>query len=939
MSQNEVDYHLICPNSILCSENLCQLQHQRAYLGLCIVYLQMQQDWANQKTILAKTQIQKIKEDDQENSEEEEEEEEFKEKKCKNQKCQLWHLKKADLKHFLKVDSSIYGIFPNNLCKQLNCEKKQECIFIHKEWAKNLCIQDIIKECQKKENKKCKLDHLTWDDVKKKAEKFSKIQFTNPELLCMKKECTCDNHPEDFSKYCIPYLKGWCPKKNCDAKHVNWEQVEIKQIKHAPCTNLQHKSSQTLDEINQLREIQIQCEQVQLHRFKQQLQKSNTIDVIFIMDLTGSMNPWKDEIQSTISNIIREFQQSIKGYSVRVGFVGYRDVCDLQEQISYRNLTHNINSIIEYISRLEAKGGGDEAEDIVGGFVQAMKLNISRNPDSLLCTFLIADSPCHGKQYHDLESDDYLDQVPDNYLEDTLLRYKNIKKNNFLCCVKINETTNKMFDKMKLAFPLITITTKKQPKELSELVQFTLHQSLKQSKLIPQDEKKKEYFQATFQQFKLDNQSKYNDENKAEFWENFAENILKSSRTGQTGLEIQLDNPEFISNDDDNYTTSILKAFDARNNQFIIIKFPKVILKNFQQNKIDNQEIQKAELLAESRFYSSSYAFQMAYFFNCESYKLEDIPLIFYVLPTLYQLEKPLYGMTKIYGETFIDTQFLFQKYSDKNIKFQKYTTNFYGSNQEFYYYSVFSHFSYIESKGLFVITDLQGYDNIFTDPSIQTKKNRIKIQKNGQSIYILDVDNTNQNQRGIDIFLQQQHKDCSVYCTQLQLSREGFAELTNVDQSVWKEQQHISGICHLCNQFAEIDLEEKQINQMGFYLKCQICLNEQSYLSEQLCKCCQKLFNTEVQIKARIPTILEYCGDCKNMCKENNSKCFYCQKQCKKLLSTITIQQKLISICKNGLQYLKSLKCYKCGQQYNYDNLISQQEYNSGVYLCCDNQ
>ncbi|CAD8068093.1 unnamed protein product [Paramecium sonneborni] len=924
MDQNSIDYYKICIDSILCQDNQCQKEHQRAYFGLCVKFLQMNQDWENEQ---------------QEEDQEDDSNKKFKDEKCQDQNCQLWHLNLNEIQLSLSMDSSILGIFPNNLCKTLNCDKKA-CILIHKEWAQNICLNYIINGCRKK---KCPFNHRKWKELREIAEKISQISFINPEELCMKQDnCDCGKHMDILSQYCIAYLKGWCPNKVCNKQHVDWDQIELKSNKLLPCTNQYYKYNKSFDEMLKEGEMQLLCETVQLHRFKQELQQCNTIDVVFIMDLTGSMSPWKNEMQNTIVNIINEFQQSIKGYSVRVGFVGYRDFCDKNEQISYRNLTHNIDQIIDYISKLEAKGGGDEAEDIVGGFEQAMKLNISRNPESLLCTFLIADSPCHGEKYHELDSDDYKYKMPEKYLEKVLEKYKDIKKKNFLCCVKISDTTDIMFKKMKEAFPFITITVKKQPKELSELVKFTLHQSLKQSQMIPQEQKKKMFYKASFQQFKLFvDQNSYDQQNKVNFWEEFAEHVLRNARKGQTGLEVQIDNSEFSTNNDVNFKTQIVKAFDAINNQFIILKFPKIIQENFLKNQHNEQEIKIAELQAESRFYSSSYAFQMAYFFNQKSFKSKDIPLIFYVLPTLYKLDKPLYGMTTIYGETFIDIQYLFQKYSNKNVRFEKYTTNFCSSDQEFYYYSVFSHFSYIESGGLFVIADLQGCDNIFSDPSIQTKKNRIKIEKDGQPIYILDVDDTNMKENGIEIFLQQQHEQCSLYCTELKLSREDFKQKQIIqDKSQWKRKQHISGICHLCNQFAEINLDEVQNQKIDFNLKCNLCLSEQNYQQELQCRCCQQYFKIEVQIKVRLVTNINICNECKGKCFDiNQHHCYYCKNKCKKMVTYITIQQKQHLICKRGQEYLQQLKCYKCGSIYNFDKLIPIEKYKFGQYLCCDKQ
>ncbi|CAK57761.1 unnamed protein product (macronuclear) [Paramecium tetraurelia] len=208
------------------------------------------------------------------------------------------------------------------------------------------------------------------------------------------------------------------------------------------------------------------------------------IDVVIVMDLTGSMRPWKETMQQTIAKIIDQFLNSVNGYQVRVAFIGYRDIWDNEEKLVYWSFTKKIDEIQDYISKLEAKGGDDEAEDIVSAFELALKLDFSHNPDSILCTFLIADAPCHGGDYHNIESDNLIDKMPKNYFEDVLEKYKQIKKNNFLCCVKINNRTDIMFQKMKAVMPLMIITSEKKPEDLIEVVGFTLRMSVTESKKL-----------------------------------------------------------------------------------------------------------------------------------------------------------------------------------------------------------------------------------------------------------------------------------------------------------------------------------------------------------------------------------------------------------------------------------------------------------------------
>jgi hypothetical protein len=50
----------------------------------------------------------------------------------------------------------------------------------------------------------------------------------------------------------------------------------------------------------------------------------------------------------------------------------------------------------KFLENVAADGGGDEAEDIIGGF-EILKSNFQLTKIGANIIFLIADSPCHGK--------------------------------------------------------------------------------------------------------------------------------------------------------------------------------------------------------------------------------------------------------------------------------------------------------------------------------------------------------------------------------------------------------------------------------------------------------------------------------------------------------------------------------------------------------------
>lgn len=127
-------------------------------------------------------------------------------------------------------------------------------------------------------------------------------------------------------------------------------------------------------------------------------------------------------------------------------------------------------------------------------------MNISKGEDSVLCTFLICDSPCHGP-YHDYKVDDHFDKVKEGDLENIMRQYLNLKQNSFFTCFKITENTNKMFQKMKSAFPnlIITETT---PDRFHESVLFSLKKSAKTSETKTSNPRKTVRIRATYSKSK-----------------------------------------------------------------------------------------------------------------------------------------------------------------------------------------------------------------------------------------------------------------------------------------------------------------------------------------------------------------------------------------------------------------------------------------------------
>lgn len=167
------------------------------------------------------------------------------------------------------------------------------------------------------------------------------------------------------------------------------------------------------------------------------------LNILFIMDITNSMDIYLEEAKNGILDMIKEVKNQCAGIEIFLGFIGYKDFIDLDFGDNYINLefTLNYESIVQNISYLKAQGGGDIPEDLCGA------LEMAKNKDwngKSRFAILVTDSPCHGKKYHDLKEDDYPQGDRENRNIEDFIKYF-AQEQISLYCLSINSTTDKMF--------------------------------------------------------------------------------------------------------------------------------------------------------------------------------------------------------------------------------------------------------------------------------------------------------------------------------------------------------------------------------------------------------------------------------------------------------------------------------------------------------------
>ena len=200
--------------------------------------------------------------------------------------------------------------------------------------------------------------------------------------------------------------------------------------------------------------------------YEEKIAKTSGLDLMFLVDCTGSMSSWINTVKEQLYNIIDSVGVENPMSSIRISFVGYRDFCD-KERFSIIDFTEDAAAVTKFIAGVQAIGGGDLPEDISGGLQKALKQ--SWKSPAKYC-ILIADSPPHNKKYYDSYTigDDYPNgHIEDIPLEELITQFA--KKGIEFFGIKITDHTNKMYKILSESYSKIT----KRPIETADLGQDT----------------------------------------------------------------------------------------------------------------------------------------------------------------------------------------------------------------------------------------------------------------------------------------------------------------------------------------------------------------------------------------------------------------------------------------------------------------------------------
>lgn len=131
---------------------------------------------------------------------------------------------------------------------------------------------------------------------------------------------------------------------------------------------------------------------------QQQPSRRPIIELLFVLDTTGSMGGMLEGAKTKIWGIVNDVlqQQGNAGVTIRVGLVAYRDQGDAYVT-RITPLTDNLDAVYAQLMSFKAQGGGDGPEDVRSAMADAVRVGgwSAPGPRTSQVMFLVGDAPPH----------------------------------------------------------------------------------------------------------------------------------------------------------------------------------------------------------------------------------------------------------------------------------------------------------------------------------------------------------------------------------------------------------------------------------------------------------------------------------------------------------------------------------------------------------------
>jgi hypothetical protein len=126
--------------------------------------------------------------------------------------------------------------------------------------------------------------------------------------------------------------------------------------------------------------------------------KRPKVEVVFVLDTTGSMGGLIQGAKDKIWSIAKHIASGQPTPEVSIGLVAYRDIGDEYVTKKYA-LSGDLDGVFEHLMSFRADGGGDTPEHVSKGLYDAV-YGMQWSDSSMKMIFLVGDAPPHT-DYHD----------------------------------------------------------------------------------------------------------------------------------------------------------------------------------------------------------------------------------------------------------------------------------------------------------------------------------------------------------------------------------------------------------------------------------------------------------------------------------------------------------------------------------------------------------
>lgn len=126
-----------------------------------------------------------------------------------------------------------------------------------------------------------------------------------------------------------------------------------------------------------------------------QLATTPVIDVVFVLDTTGSMGGLLETAKEKIWSIATTMTSAQQTPNIRIGLVGFRDRGD-EYVTRVIDLSDDLDSVYASLMDFQADGGGDGPESVNKALYDAVHgVSWSQHPQAYQVVFLVGDAPPH----------------------------------------------------------------------------------------------------------------------------------------------------------------------------------------------------------------------------------------------------------------------------------------------------------------------------------------------------------------------------------------------------------------------------------------------------------------------------------------------------------------------------------------------------------------